>query len=171
MNDGEDSSDYLFPLAEAHAAAIFLNNVMNLQKWPSYYQHLMLCYNPWDYEVRFFQIQFCIVNKLDYIYYKLILKLNYWCGVGELDNRLEKKLRKLYEYVLRKSVSDPSSITSYNVANDGVTDCRNIDLFRRDEIGNYYESNGRVRPRYCNYRSMIDYMSNLGVYYLLHYLR
>lgn len=162
--DSTSFDDHLFPIAEAHAAAYFLTKVLYFDKWPKYYQHLMLCYNPWEYEVRFFQIQFCIVNRLPFKYYKFILLLNYHVGIGSINSELEKKLKDLYNYVFRKVLVDPSYVTSYNICNDGVTDYTNNDLFRRDEMGNYYQARQRITPRYCNIRNLNDYLRNIGVY-------
>lgn len=165
MNLESSVDDYLFPLAEAHAAAFFLTKICFFEKWPRYFQHLMLCYNPWDYEVRFFQVQFCIINRLPFKYYKFILLLNYHVGIGAIDLKLEKKLKQLYHYVFRKVIVNPSYATSYNITRDGVTDYTNNDLFRRDEMGNYFETRGRVNPRFCNIRSVTDYLRNVGVYH------
>lgn len=151
-----------FAKAELQSAASFLIQ-LRYDKWPRYYQHLLLCYNPFEHEVRVFQCHFIVINHIPFGYYLLLLKLNYHVGYY-LPKRLYVKLLKDYNYVLNKAFKSPISVRSYNITLDGVCNYNTDDVFRRDELGQYFQNNYHPKPQFCNYRLMREYLTKIGLY-------
>lgn len=160
-----DSFDHLVPIAEANAAAFYLTYNLNFNYWPKYFKNLLLCYNPFEYQVRFFQIQFIVINRIHFDIYLFILQLNYHVGLGTIDRNLKNKLSKLYDYVSRKALSSPTSISSYNITLDGVCNYNNDYIFRRDELGDYVRTSEVAVTRYCNLRNLREYLRSIGVFH------
>lgn len=160
-----DSFEILAPIAEANAAAFYLTYNLNFNYWPKYFKNLLLCYNPYEYQVRYFQVQFCIINHISFDIYCFILQLNYHVGLGELNREFKTKLQKLYEHVYRKAQFINNRITSYSISLDGIVDYHGNFFFTRDEMGNYHRTNQVAEVRWCNYRSLREYLRSCGVYH------
>lgn len=126
--------------AEVWGAERYLLQALNFNAWPRYYKQLMFCLSPWHYLVRYFQIQFCIINRIPFRYYIWFLKLNVEIGKVEIPHLFYKKLEQLYEYVYRKALHDGTTCRSYSVFNDIVMDYNGSVVFN-SEMRNYVNEN------------------------------
>lgn len=112
-----EEGDY-FIRADKQAAAYYLANTLHFKKWPSFYKELLICYSPYNYLVRYFQMQFCVLNRIPFPYYLWFMSLNYNCVNMKLQ--FKRKLEKLYDYVLRHATDNPTMCRSYSITQDSI---------------------------------------------------
>lgn len=150
---------------EARAIANYLKTVLNFNAWPRYYKLLLLCMSPWDYRCRYFQVQFCIINRIPFVYYLWILQFNKYVGMGhDMPDRLLFKLEQLYQFTYTKALRDGSTCKSYCIFVDSVTDYNGEVVFTNDRAVENIVQNSMP---WCDHGPVIHTLDRLGVHDLL----
>lgn len=165
MNFVED--EYEPELYEPFLAANYLVNNLQFNKWPQYYRILLLCLSPRKYKVRYYQIQFCIINRIPFEIYVWLLVLNH--NFDPTNTTFINKLRNNFEYVYNYAARHPTKIHSYSINVDGVIDFMGDSYFRagRDDfiehVIDYDSIRGELKNEYCNPATEQRHLINLNV--------
>lgn len=133
--------------------AVVWSRIWKFNSWPRYYRRLLTCENPSYYNIRYFQVIFCIINQITLDDFReFIVYLN---PHGRfISDRVWNKIRHLFDYIPRKAQLYPHLFKSYNINLDSISDIYN----------NRYETTEPDEPvRYIHCDSVYRLHNNIGV--------